>query len=328
MGVAERRRCATEVTGVAYDRITKAIITGQQDNGTSVMNPNVNVNTAFASKVLTNILSADGGKVAADPLIVGGSTVATNVSRYYSSQFLGGGVGGFIRRKYNSTNTSVSIFAPGLTIIGPGVNLFAYESSSYGGSVGSIQFLQPIAINKVVGGRLYIGTRRRSGSWPRPASSRSRGVPCAFSAMSAAVSAAAVFSTISAIRCCSAWNLPIGRPNCTRSLAYWMVMRERLPHAADHLEAAHQRAERVGIDAPACRPPLAGSDDIDVGAVEGIAGIGLVGVGRGAPSRRGLGRNHRQLPVAGDGDVLAPAAERDGADACRAGGYRRRPWRA
>jgi hypothetical protein len=54
----------TEVTGVAYHRLTKALITGQQDNATAVMAPGTTVNTAFASKVWTSLLSGDGGLLA------------------------------------------------------------------------------------------------------------------------------------------------------------------------------------------------------------------------------------------------------------------------
>ena len=150
----------TEVTGVAYDRITKALIIGQQDNGTAVMDPNVNVNTAFASKVFSNFRSGDGGKVAADPLNVGAATVATNVSRYSSAQYLSG----LTNRQYSSTNTFISSSTPTLTVIGPSQSLGTYENAQYGNlngqGTGTIQFLQPIAINKVEGGRLYIGTRR------------------------------------------------------------------------------------------------------------------------------------------------------------------------
>lgn len=151
----------TEVTGVAYDRITKSLITGQQDNGTSVMSPNVNVNSAFASKTWDNIFSGDGGKPAADPLNVGASTVATNVSRYYSFQYLGS----LRRTTYDSTNTGTGTSTPLLAVgTAAGPTIYTYENSVYpnlnGQNTGSIQFLQPIAVNQVEGGRLYIGTRR------------------------------------------------------------------------------------------------------------------------------------------------------------------------
>lgn len=149
----------TEVTGLAYDRITKAVITGQQDNGTAVMSPNVNVNTAFAAKTWTNLNSGDGGKPASDPLTVGASTVATNAVRYHSSQFLGGET----RRSYDNTNTQVG-GTTSVTMTVSGQTIFNYENALYpnfnGNNSGTIQFLNPIAVNKEVGGRFYVGTRR------------------------------------------------------------------------------------------------------------------------------------------------------------------------
>ena len=151
----------TEVTGVAYDRITKALITGQQDNGSSVMAAGTTVNTPLASKVWTNVNSGDGGRVAADALAVGSSSLATNASRYSSSQYLGS----LRRREYNAGGTLQGTFTPSLTVTGAGgANVYSYDNTAYpnfnGQGTGTIQFLQPIAANQVEGGRLYIGTRR------------------------------------------------------------------------------------------------------------------------------------------------------------------------
>ncbi|MEO2090114.1 MAG: sialidase family protein, partial [Gemmataceae bacterium] len=139
----------TEVTGVAYDRLTKALITGQQDNATAVMAPGTTVNTAFARKVWTSLLSGDGGRVAADPLVVGGSAVGTTTSRYYSVQNLGS----FRRTTYDSGNNATGTVTPSLTVNTAGSpSIYSYDTN--------IQFVQPIAVNQVEGGRLYIGTRR------------------------------------------------------------------------------------------------------------------------------------------------------------------------
>ena len=153
-----------EVTGVAYDRVTKALITGQQDNGTSVMSFSVNVNTPFATKTWTNILGGDGGKVAADPLNVGAGTVATSAVRYYSSQFLGG-PGGAFRRSYNNNNSLVSgTTTLTLNVGSGGPSIYSYENTKYGNlngnNSGSISFVNPISVNQVEGGRYYAGTRR------------------------------------------------------------------------------------------------------------------------------------------------------------------------
>ena len=153
-----------ESTGVAYDTVTKALISGQQDNGTSIMSAGVNVNTSFASKTWTSILGGDGGKVAADPLNIGAGTVATNAVRYYSSQFLGG-PGGAFRRSFSNTNTQVGgTTTLSLNVGVGGPSIYTYENTKYGNlngnNSGSIQFLNPIGVNRVEGGRYYVGTRR------------------------------------------------------------------------------------------------------------------------------------------------------------------------
>ncbi len=139
----------TEVTGVAYDRLTKALITGQQDNATAVMAPGTTVSTALASKVWTSLLSGDGGRVAADPLVVGGSGVGTTTSRYYSVQ----NFASFRRTTYDAGNNATGTVTPSLRVgSAAGPTIYTYDAN--------LQFVQPIAVNQVEGGRLYVGTRR------------------------------------------------------------------------------------------------------------------------------------------------------------------------
>lgn len=119
----------TEVHSIVYDTVSNVIITGNQDNGTSVQN-------TPDSLSYTAISTADGGDVAAAP---NPANPAQSI-RYSSFQNLGA----FRKRITSSANVLVSQTFPSLTPQG-------------GAPAISGQFVTPIAINSIDANRLLIG---------------------------------------------------------------------------------------------------------------------------------------------------------------------------
>ena len=146
-------------------------------------------------------------------------------------------------------------------------------------------------------------------------------------------------TSMSAQRCLSAWKLPIGRPNCTRSFAYSTVMSSTRAGAAEHLG---RREHRAAVDA-ARRPPSAPPSRSAGGAVE-VEPAELTGAVHrrlgGGPARRRRDRPRNSARAVGrlggdhDGDGrrrrvhrrVGPAGERPGAAGLPA--RSRRPGRA
>jgi hypothetical protein len=130
-----------EVHSARYDRKTNTLIAGTQDTGTIEQ-------ASAGSATWRTVNQGDGGRVAVDNADVGANSI-----RYTSSQFYGGGTNGLRRRTYNSSNVQQSNTGVALIVAGSGgQNLYANDAN--------IQFYGPLETNKVVGGRLYVGTRR------------------------------------------------------------------------------------------------------------------------------------------------------------------------
>jgi hypothetical protein len=119
----------TEVHSIVYDTVSNIIITGNQDNGTSVQN-------SPGSLAYTAVSTADGGDVAAAP---NPANPAQSI-RYSSFQNLGS----FRRRIMSGSNTLVSQSFPALSPQG-------------GAPAISGQFVTPIEINVINANRLLIG---------------------------------------------------------------------------------------------------------------------------------------------------------------------------
>lgn len=119
----------TEAHSITYDTVSNIIITGNQDNGTSVQN-------AADGTAYTAVSTADGGDVAAAP---NPANPAQSI-RYSSNQNLGG----FRRRTYSNTNTLVSTATPALSPLGGAPSLTG-------------QFTTPVEINGRNANRLLIG---------------------------------------------------------------------------------------------------------------------------------------------------------------------------
>lgn len=119
----------TEIHSIVYDTVSNIIITGNQDNGTSVQN-------TTGSLAYTAVSTADGGDVAAAP----NPANPSQSIRYSSFQNLGS----FRRRVMSGTNTLVSQNFPALSPQG-------------GAPAISGQFVTPIEINAVNANRLLIG---------------------------------------------------------------------------------------------------------------------------------------------------------------------------
>ena len=117
-----------EAHDVAYDSVAHVGMAGMQDNGTHIQ-------SASNSTVWTFINGGDGGDVAIDDTSTPGQSV-----RYGSSQNLGG----FFRKTYNAANILISTVNPARTVLA-------------GGPAITVQFVTPIALNKVTPTRLIIG---------------------------------------------------------------------------------------------------------------------------------------------------------------------------
>ncbi len=115
----------TEQHSIAYDTNSNVILSGNQDNGTSVQR-------ASGGKIWDDITEGDGGDVVVDT-----TSAAPNSIRYASSQNLGG----FKRFVYDATNTEVKQEEPALTGKGKFTPLF----------------VAPIKLNNVNPARLVIG---------------------------------------------------------------------------------------------------------------------------------------------------------------------------
>ena len=117
-----------ETHDVAYDSVANVGMVGTQDNGTHIQ-------SAGNSTIWTFINGGDGGDVAIDDTSTPGQSV-----RYGSSQNLGG----FFRKTYNASNGLLSTVFPARTVLS-------------GGPAITVQFVTPIALNKVNPVRLIIG---------------------------------------------------------------------------------------------------------------------------------------------------------------------------
>jgi hypothetical protein len=118
----------TEFHDVAYDVISKIIIGGAQDTGTSEQ-------ITPGGSTWRSVSTADGGGVEVDNRSLTGMSI-----RYSSFQNLGG----FRRRTYNSSNVLISQVFPALTVVGGGNQLVP-------------QFYTPIKLNAINPARLIIG---------------------------------------------------------------------------------------------------------------------------------------------------------------------------
>lgn len=136
----------TEMHNVAYDSLSKIIISGNQDTGTSQQ-------TSSGSKVWTEVplsgtfgqgflfSTADGGDVAVDQRAAGSTLISTTQSTRYSS------IQGFRTARrivYDAQGNVVGAPTPLTLTPNDGINLQG-------------QFVTPIAVNESVGGRLLIG---------------------------------------------------------------------------------------------------------------------------------------------------------------------------
>jgi hypothetical protein len=89
----------TEQHSIAYDTVTNVIVSGNQDNGTTLQ-------LTPGGLTWREIASGDGGDVAIDT-----TTAVPNSIRYTSSQ----NNGGFARSTYDTTNTEIDFVEPALT---------------------------------------------------------------------------------------------------------------------------------------------------------------------------------------------------------------------
>jgi hypothetical protein len=128
---------------VAYDPISKVLLGGTQDVGTSYQ-------TAPGSFTWVQLLSGDGGVTAVDA----DQSAHPNVTiRYTSTQFLGG----FNRTRWDPKNNFLDYTAVKLKITsGPdeGKNLLDPNLMS------DIQFYQPYALNAIAPSQMLMGTRK------------------------------------------------------------------------------------------------------------------------------------------------------------------------
>lgn len=139
-----------EGTNAAYDRVSKSLMAGFQDNGTAVMNPGQDINTPMASKIYDWRIGGDGGYIAIDPLVAGSSAVNTRSYRISSAQNLGS----LTRFQFNSSNTQTEQATFNPVVTNTGQTLSVYETNGW-------PFVAPTDTNKVEGGRLYLGSNRR-----------------------------------------------------------------------------------------------------------------------------------------------------------------------
>ncbi len=122
----------TEIHGLAYDRTSRVLFAGTQDNGTSVQ-------SAPGSRVWNFFSGGDGGDVAVDNITLAG---ANQSIRYFSSQNLGG-----IRR---ATYDASGALVPNSTV---GLRLTVQNN----GPAIAPQFRTPIELNAINPQRLIIG---------------------------------------------------------------------------------------------------------------------------------------------------------------------------
>ena len=120
----------TEQHDAYYDTNSAVVVSGNQDNGTSIQ-------SLFASTTWNNFFNADGGDVVVDDISLAGSNQSV---RFYSFQNLGA----FRRVVYDQNNNIVSVTGPALTVIDGGADFNA-------------QFVTPLAINNINGNRMIIG---------------------------------------------------------------------------------------------------------------------------------------------------------------------------
>ena len=114
---------------VAYDHIANVIMSGNQDNGSTVQSSSGSTNW-------TAVSTADGGDIA---IGVNPSNTSQSV-RYSSFQNLGA----FARRVYNSSNQLLSTNYPSLTLIN-------------GSDPMAVQFVTPVELNVIESQRLIFG---------------------------------------------------------------------------------------------------------------------------------------------------------------------------
>ena len=120
----------TEIHSVAYDALSDALISGNQDNGVSYQ-------PTSGASVWYILSGGDGGDVAVDNIALAASNQSV---RYSSSQYLGW----FRRTVWDASGARISTSFPALTVVG-------------GGAALQPQFYTPIAVNEAIGDRLLIG---------------------------------------------------------------------------------------------------------------------------------------------------------------------------
>ena len=141
-----------EPTNVAYDPVSNTLTAGFQDNGTKTQGVGQTIATALTSQAWRSLGGGDGGMVAIDPFVTGSGTLNTTSTRYYSSQNLGG----FTRQSFTNTNAT----SGGSTSLNPTVSNVAGTPALFTYDTGYI-FINPVSTNRVIGGRLYIGSTTR-----------------------------------------------------------------------------------------------------------------------------------------------------------------------
>ena len=117
----------TEFHDIAYDAVSKIIIGGTQDNGTSIQ-------ITPGSLTWSQFFPADGGDVAVDDTSQAGMSI-----RYLSTQNLGG----FLRATYDANNAFVSFERVSLSVVGGGAGLVP-------------GFVTPIELNSIDPARMVI----------------------------------------------------------------------------------------------------------------------------------------------------------------------------
>lgn len=138
---------ATEIHSIAYDHLTKTLLSGNQDNGATTQN-------APGGSVWSEAASGDGGKVAIN------NNTSTNFSvRYYSSQNLGG----FTHQKVDPSNNPIDTKTPDLQVAGTNLATYARGKGEEwtGNSVGdAISFFPIVTLNRIEQTRIAIATKR------------------------------------------------------------------------------------------------------------------------------------------------------------------------
>jgi len=119
---------STEYHGIAYDQVSRIVVGGAQDTGSTEQ-------VVPGSKTFRSISTADGGDVGVDD-----HSSASQSTRYSSFQFLGS----FRRRTVTASNVVTGQVFPALTPSGGSPSIDA-------------QFYTPIKVNAVAGDRLLFG---------------------------------------------------------------------------------------------------------------------------------------------------------------------------